>query len=54
MRIPKFGTKNALYGYFWARIVKKLLSYLKSTPQVCLFAKFNEKTIIPKFGAEDV
>ena len=31
--MPKFGTKNALFGYFWARIFnKKLLSYLKSTP----------------------
>ena len=30
IRIPKFGTKNAFYGYFWARIVKQLLSYLKS------------------------
>ena len=22
MKIPKFGTKNALFGYFWARIIK--------------------------------
>ena len=21
--MPKFGTKNALFGYFWARILKK-------------------------------
>ena len=27
--MPKFGAKNALFGYFWARILKKLLSYLK-------------------------
>ena len=27
---PKFVTKNALFGSFWARILKKLLSYLKS------------------------
>ena len=40
--MPKFGTKkcqiwvfltkNALFGYFWATIEKKLLSYLKSAP----------------------
>ena len=30
--MPKFGTKSALFGYFWARIRKKLLSYLKSAP----------------------
>ena len=30
--MSKFGTKNALFGYFWARISKILLSYLKSAP----------------------
>ena len=30
--MPKFETKNALFGYFWARIKKKLLLYLKSAP----------------------
>ena len=28
--MPKLGTKNALFGYFWAGI--KILSYLKSAP----------------------
>ena len=28
----KFGTKNILFGYFWASILKKLLSYLKPAP----------------------
>ena len=28
--MTKFWTKNALFGYFWARILEKLLSYLKS------------------------
>ena len=28
----KFGTKNALFWYFCARIPKKVLSYLKSAP----------------------
>ena len=32
MNIFEFGTKNALFGYFWVRILKKLLSYLKSVP----------------------
>ena len=32
--MPKFGTKNALSGFFFggARIFKKLFSYLKSAP----------------------
>ena len=25
MKMPKFGTKNALFGYFWARIKKKTI-----------------------------
>ena len=29
MKIPEFGTKNALFGYIWARILK---NYLKSEP----------------------
>ena len=41
--MPNFWTKNALFGCLWARILKKLLSYLKSAPTKCLFAKFHEK-----------
>ena len=29
IKTPKFGTKNGLFGYFWARILKQLLSHLK-------------------------
>ena len=29
IRTPKFRTKNGLFGYFWARILKQLLSHLK-------------------------
>ena len=31
-KLSKFGTENALFGYFWAGILKKVLTYLKSTP----------------------
>ena len=27
---PKLGIKNVLFGYFWARIQKKTIPYLKS------------------------
>ena len=30
--MPKFGTKNALFRYFWNIILKKLLWYLKTAP----------------------
>ena len=28
---PKFGTKNALFGYFWARILKNYVIFEFST-----------------------
>ena len=49
MEMPKFGTKTALYEYFWARILKRLLSYLKSTPSNVPICKISRKKKIPKF-----
>ena len=51
--MPKFGTKNAFFGYFWARILKKLLYYRKSEPLNCLIAKFPGKAKIPTFGTKN-
>ena len=39
----KFGTKNELYGYFWAIIVEKSFSYLKSAPSNIDFSKISGK-----------
>ena len=57
--MPKFGTKmlywvflikNTLFGYFTARIFKKTIVIFKNQhPQICIFAKFCEKTKMPKF-----
>ena len=52
--MPKFGIKDALLGYFWARIKKKL-SYLKSTlSNLCnckiLQQRKKKQTLGPKFG----
>ena len=44
-KMPKFGTKNSLFGYFWARILKILLSYLKPAPSnlsICKIARKNK------------
>ena len=30
--MPKNGTKNALFGYFWNRTLEKMLSNFKLTP----------------------
>ena len=50
--MAKFGTKNALFGYFWARIFK-ILSYLKLAPSNLSNWKFREIMKIPKFGNEN-
>ena len=39
MKIPKFATKSALFGYFGAR----LLSYLKSAPSNLPICKISQK-----------
>ena len=49
----KFGTKNALFGYFWARILKKLLPYLKSAPSNLSSCKISRKKKMPKFGTKN-
>ena len=38
-----FLTKNALFGYFFARIKKKVLSYLKSPPSNLSIANLAKK-----------
>ena len=43
MKMPKFGTQNALFGYFWARISKSYFYISNQHPRVCLIAKFREK-----------
>ena len=49
IKILKFRTKNALFGYFW-----KLLSYLKSAHSNLPNCKFHEKTKMSKFGTKNV
>ena len=54
-----FLTRNALFNYFWARILKMLLSYLKSAhiwnqhSQIWPTAKFCEKIKTPNFGTKN-
>ena len=52
MKISKFGTKSALFGYFWAKILKDYCHILNQHPQICIFAKFREKIKMPKLGTK--
>ena len=42
--MPKFGTKNALFGYFWTRCLKSYCHTWNKHPWVCLIDKFRQKT----------
>ena len=53
MKMTKFGTKNALFGYFWTRIWKQFCHIWKLHPRICLIAKFRGKTKMPKFGIKN-
>ena len=43
-KIFKFGTKDALFGYFWARILTNYCHNWNQHPQICQISKFLEKT----------
>ena len=47
--MPKFGTKSALFGYFWARIFENIWN---QQLRLCLVANFCEETKIPKFATK--
>ena len=38
-----------LFGYYWARIWKYCCHIWNQPPQFCLFAKFDQKTKMPRF-----
>ena len=50
--MPKFGTKNVLFGYFCARILKDYCYIWNHHSQTCLIAKFCEKARMPKFATK--
>ena len=50
----KFGTKNVLFGCFWARIQKQNCYILNQHSQISLIAKFHEIMKIPKFRTENI
>ena len=63
--MPNFGTKNALFGYFWTGILKNFCGYfwtgilknfchlLIQQPRICLIAKFCAKTKILIVGTKN-
>ena len=52
-KFPIFGTKNALFGYFWARILKKYCHIWNQCPHICLIASFWEKAKLCNFATKN-
>ena len=50
--MSKFETKNGLFEYFWAGILKHKCHIRNQHPRICLTAKFCE-TKLPKFGTNN-
>ena len=48
--MPKFGTKSALFLYFWARILPNYCHIRNQHLRISVTAKFCEETKMPKFG----
>ena len=53
LKRPKFGTKNALFGYFWDRNFKIILSYLKWAPSDLTNSKISWNNENTKFGTKN-
>ena len=51
--MPKFGTKSALFGYFWAAFWNQYCHIWNQLPRISLIAKFREKPKMPKFGTKN-
>ena len=52
-KMPKFGSKNVLFRYFWVRISKSCCYNWNQHPRTCLIAKFCGKMKMPKFGTKN-
>ena len=53
MKIPKFGTKSVLFGYFWARILKSYCHTWNQHLQISVIVKLFEERKISKFGTKN-
>ena len=54
MNMHRSGTKNALFWYFGARILKSSCQILNQHPRICQTVKFRENMEVPKFGTKSV
>ena len=50
--MPKFGIRNALFEYFWARILKNYCHIWNEHLRISLISKFCKVIKMPKFGTK--
>ena len=50
----RFGTKDALFGYFWTGIQKQFYHISNQHLQIYLIPKFHKIMKMPKFGPKNV
>ena len=53
-KMPKFGTKNAWFGYIGAGRWKWYCCIWNQHPRICVIEKIGEKVKMPKFGTKNV
>ena len=53
MKMPKFETKRALFGYFWARTLNNCCHIWNEHPWISVIAKFFKETKLPKFQTKN-
>ena len=51
--MPKFGTKSALFGYFWAGIWKNYCHIWNQHLRISVIVKICEETKIAKFRTQN-
>ena len=51
--MPKFATKDVLFGYFWAKILENYCHISNQHLRICLIPKFCEETKMLKFGTKN-
>ena len=53
IKLTKFGTKNAISGYFLGKIFKNYGHIWNQHPESCLSANCRKKAKMPKFGFQN-
>ena len=54
MKMPKVGSKSALFACFWAIILKNQCPIYNQDPRIDVITKFCKERKLPEFGTKNV